>query len=67
MARDMIWSEGMVRWGCSDCMWVFMPSGPPVGNTLDEMTENFVAQRYQDFASHVFNKKPAPKKPNDSR
>jgi len=39
------WSMRMVHWGCSDCAWVLRPSGPAVGNTFDEMTVNFVAQR----------------------
>ena len=40
-------------WGCSVREWVFVPSGPPVGDTIGEMTRNFVAQRDKEFASHV--------------
>jgi hypothetical protein len=40
-------------WACSDCAWVFNPSGPPLGVSLDEMKENFRLQRDKEFASHV--------------
>jgi len=30
-----------------------MPSGPPVGNTQDELTVNCIAKRDQEFASHI--------------
>src|ERR1700686_2916810 len=32
--------ESFEGWGCSDCAWVFIPSGPPVGRSLDEMKRN---------------------------
>lgn len=41
------------RWRCSDCAWVFVPSGPPVDNTNDEMVGNFVVKRDKEFKSHV--------------
>jgi hypothetical protein len=40
-------------WGCAECAWVFSPSGPPVGISLDEMKENFKLQRDKEFASHA--------------
>ena len=40
-------------WGCSECTWTFDPSGPPRGDSLDEMQENFEGQRDKEFASHV--------------
>jgi len=27
--------------GCSECAWVFTPSGAPVGNSFHEMKENY--------------------------
>jgi hypothetical protein len=39
-------------WGYSECAWVFNPSGPPIGKTLDQMTRNFHAQLSEEFASH---------------
>ena len=54
------WSRKLVRveersfkrWGCSECAWVFNPSGPPVGRSLDEMKQNFQTQLSEEFASH---------------
>jgi hypothetical protein len=39
-------------WGCSECAWVFHPSDPPIGKSLDEMKRNFQIQLSQQFASH---------------
>jgi hypothetical protein len=39
-------------WGCSECAWVFNPSGPPVGESLDAMKRNFQVQLSAEFASH---------------
>jgi hypothetical protein len=38
---------------CSECAWVFNPSGPPVGNSLDEMIGNFQIQLAKEFALHA--------------
>jgi len=40
-------------WGCSDCAWVFRPSGPPLGNTIEAMGENYDRERDNNFAAHV--------------
>jgi hypothetical protein len=40
-------------WGCSECAWVFNPSGSPTGKSLDEMKQNFEQWRDKDFATHV--------------
>ena len=48
-------------WACSECAWVFTPSGPPRGETLDEMKQNFERQRDKEFASHVCAHHPRPK------
>src|ERR1700722_3249048 len=53
MARQIIWVKRIQGWGCSDCAWVFIPSGPPVGNTIDDMKRNFTAKRDKEFKSHV--------------
>jgi serine/threonine protein kinase len=45
--------ESFRGWGCSECAWVFSPSGPPTGKWLDEMKENYERQRDKDFAAHV--------------
>jgi hypothetical protein len=47
---DEPWFQGF---GCSECAWVFKPSGPPAGNSLDEMKEIFARLRDKEFAIHV--------------
>lgn len=53
--RAMIWvkSAQFEGWACSECDWIFNPTGPPVGDSLDEMTREFERQRDKDFASHL--------------
>jgi hypothetical protein len=55
MRRQLIWlkEQRFSGWGCSECAWVFNPSGPPVGKALDEMKQNYERQRDKDFAAHV--------------
>ena len=42
-SRKLVWVEGQnfEGWGCSECAWVFNPSNPPIGKSLDEMTRFF--------------------------
>jgi rubredoxin len=40
-------------WACSQCAWVFNPSAPPIGNTLEAMKQNYEQQRDQEFVSHA--------------
>jgi hypothetical protein len=51
--RKMIRVKHLEGWGCSDCAWVFISSGPPLGNTIDEMTQNFEAKRDEEFLTHL--------------
>jgi hypothetical protein len=53
--RKLVWIEEdrFQGWGCSECAWVFTPSGPLAGKSYDEMLRKFEAQRNQEFASHV--------------
>jgi hypothetical protein len=53
--RDLIWiEENRFRgWGCSECPWVFNPSGSPTGNSFDAMMRNFELQRDKAFTSHL--------------
>jgi hypothetical protein len=55
MRRKLIWidEQPFGNWHCSECAWVFHPSGPPTGKSLDEMKENYVQLRDRDFAAHV--------------
>jgi hypothetical protein len=55
MLRKLIWIEEprFQGCGCSECAWTFKPSGPPTGNSLDEMKEIYERQRDKEFAIHV--------------
>ena len=55
MNRTLVWIEQPHLWGfgCSECSWVFNPSGSPTGNSFDEMMRDFELQRDQEFTSHV--------------
>jgi len=55
MRRKLIWVErqNFQGWGCSECAWVFNPSGSPTGKSLDEMKQNYAQQRDKEFTSHV--------------
>jgi hypothetical protein len=53
MAHELIFVPLIHGWGCSDCTWVFVPSGLPHGDTIDGMKGNFEAKREKEFKSHV--------------
>ena len=59
-SRKLVWVEmqNFQGWGCSECAWVFNPSGPPTGESLDEMKRNFEVQLSEEFASHACVKRP---------
>jgi hypothetical protein len=52
MRRKLVWAErpNFQGWCCSECAWVFNPSWPVVGNSIDEMKTNFGHQRDKCFA-----------------
>ena len=54
-SRKLVHVEGQSfrGWSCSECAWVFHPSDPPVGKSLDEMKRNFQMQLSEEFASHA--------------
>jgi len=58
--RTLVWVEEKRAkgWGCSECAWVFNPSGPPVGKSLDEMKRNFEAHLSEEFAAHSCAERP---------
>jgi hypothetical protein len=62
--RELIWIEEphFLGWGCSECAWLFKPSGPPVGDSLWEMKKNFLCQRDEESAAHVCAEHPRAKK-----
>jgi hypothetical protein len=63
MRRELVWIErqGFLGWGCSECAWVFKPSGTPTGNSLDEMMRDYEQQRDKDFAAHLCAEHPGAK------
>jgi hypothetical protein len=48
--------------GCSECAWGFNPSGPPEGNSLQEMKEYYQRRRDEEFAIHDCAEHPRAKK-----
>src|ERR1700737_395078 len=53
--RKLVWIEhDLFRgWGCSECAWVFNPSGAPTGKSFDEAMRTFELQRDKEFTLHV--------------
>jgi hypothetical protein len=62
--RTLIWIEEQrfLGPGCSECAWVFNPSGPPAGNSFAEMKENYERLRDKEFAAHLCAEHPGAKK-----
>jgi rubredoxin len=61
MHRKLVWFErpDFLGWGCSECGWVFNPSGPPIGESLAEMQTQFEQKRDREFRLHVCAEHPA--------
>ncbi len=55
MPRKLVWIENQnfEGFGCSECNWVFKPSSAIVTKSLDEMKQEYGAQRVKEFAAHV--------------
>jgi len=70
LTRRMVWvrTPRMEAYTCFACAWAFRPSGPPLGDSLDEMMRNYEIQRDQEFVAHVcaHNRRPANVR-NDSK
>jgi hypothetical protein len=73
MRHKLVWVErpNFLGWACSECAWVFNPSRPLVGNSIEEMKTKFGEERDKEFASHSCAEHPraskVPIKPNHSR
>ena len=52
--------------GCSQCAWLFRPTGPPMGSSLAEMKENHMQDCNEEFAAHDCAEQPRAKKTNTS-
>jgi hypothetical protein len=63
-SRELIWIEEsrFLGWRCSECAWLFKPSGAPVGDSFEEMKENFLCLRDEEFAAHMCAEHPRAKK-----
>jgi len=60
MPRELVWIDQPRKrgWGCSQCEWIFSPTDPPIGESIDAMMRNFESQREKEFASHVCSNHP---------
>jgi hypothetical protein len=60
MPRNLVWIEkqSFQGFGCSECNWVFKPSGTLIRESLDEMKHKYEARREKDFTAHVCAKHP---------
>jgi len=65
MPRKLVWiqKQKFQGFGCSQCNWVFEPSGTPVDESLDDMKQKYEGQRDKEFAAHVCAKHPKTTRP----
>ena len=50
---DWVKRPNFQGWTCTECAWAFKPSGPLVGESIDEMKKLYEQQRDKEFAAHV--------------
>jgi hypothetical protein len=60
MPRNLVWikSQNFEGFGCSECQWVFNPTGTLVDKSLDQMKQTYEAERDKEFAAHTCAKFP---------
>jgi hypothetical protein len=60
MPRELAWiqNQNFQGFACSECNWVFNPSGALVAESLGEMKRKYEAERDKEFAAHVCAKHP---------
>jgi hypothetical protein len=46
-------SQNFQGFGCSECRWMFKPTGPFIGNSFDRMKRAYEAELDKEFAAHV--------------
>src|SRR4029077_9723585 len=65
MPRKLVWidKQNLQGFGCSECNWMFKPSGAIVLESLEEMKQKYEAQRDKEFAAHVCVKHPRAARP----
>jgi hypothetical protein len=63
--RVWIENQKFAGFGCSECTWVFDPTGALVGKTLDQMKKEYEAERDRQFAAHACSKFLGSNNPNN--
>jgi len=55
MPRKLVWIANATfeGFGCSECNWVFKPASAIVTESLDEMKQQYEAERDKEFTAHV--------------
>jgi hypothetical protein len=51
---------------CSRCAWLFRPTGPPIGMSLQQMKENYLRRCNEEFSAHDCAEYPTAAKTNVS-
>jgi hypothetical protein len=46
-------SQNFEGFGCSECQWVFNPTGTLVDKSFDQMKQPYEAERDKEFLPHV--------------
>jgi hypothetical protein len=66
MPRKLVWikNQNFQGFGCSECQWVFNPTGPLVGKTFDQLKQAYEEERDKEFVAHACAKFPRAYKPN---
>lgn len=67
-SRTLTWIREEHFYGpsCSRCAWLFRPSGPPTGISLEQMKEDYMRRCDEEFAAHVCAQHPRAAKPKVS-
>jgi|SRR5580658_6060737 hypothetical protein len=66
--RTLRWINETYFYGpaCSRCAWLFRPTGPPTGISLQQMKEDYIWRCNGEFAAHVCAEHPRAAKANVS-
>jgi hypothetical protein len=53
--RKLVWVErqNFQGWACTECAWTFNPTGPPAGDSIEQMMMLYEQQRDKEFRIHV--------------
>jgi hypothetical protein len=58
--RKLVWVErqNFQGWACTECAWTFNPTGPPTGDSIEQMKMHYEQQRDKEFRTHVCTEHP---------